>query len=248
MYNPFSLEGKTICVTGASSGIGAATAIQCSRMGAKLVITARNRERLEKTFSELEGEGHELFVADLTQETEIDQLVARLPALDGVVHCAGIVFTKLAKFINTEDIARIFSSNFNSHVLLSQKILKLKKLKKASSVVFISSLSAWSGSPGNSLYAATKGALNSFARTLANEVSPQKIRVNSIQPAMVETPLISLEKISDEQLELDRKKYPLGRYGIPEDIAYLIIYLLSDASQWMTGNIITIDGGLTLRK
>ena len=248
MYNPFTLKDKTILITGASSGIGAESAIHCSRMGGKLFITARNQERLDHTFAQLEGQGHEQCIADLSYENEIDHLVAHLPVLDGIVLNAGIISTKIIKFLKKEEIDKMFLTNFQAPVLLTQKLIAGKKLKKAASVVFVSSISPDVTLSGNSIYAATKGALNAFSKTLAKEVASQKIRVNSIQPGMVKTSLITSGTISDEQWVIEEKKFLLGRFGVPEDVAYLINYLLSDASQWMTGTFITIDGGYSLYK
>jgi len=246
MYNPFSLEGKTILITGASSGIGEAAAIQCSKLGGKIILTARNKERLEKTFSQLVGEEHEFYIADLTIEDEIGQLIKKLPPLDGVVHSAGIGGTKPVKFLKKEFIDKIFFINYQAPVLLSQKLVAGKILKKESSIVFISSIAADDHSLGNSIYGSSKGAVTSFAKYLAKELVTQKIRVNSILPGTINTPLSSSKTISDEQWTLNEKEYPLGGFGVPEDIAYLIIYLLSNASKWMTGNKIRIDGGYSL--
>ena len=248
MYNPFALKDKTILITGASSGIGAEAAIQCSKMGGKLIITGRDKERLEKTFSQLEGQGHEQHIADLTREDEINNLVDTIPVLDGIVLNAGIGLTKIIKFLKKDDIDTIFMTNFKSPVLISQKLLASKKVNKGSSFVFISSIAPRVISPGNSMYAATKGAMNAFAKTLAKEVAPQKIRVNCIQPGTIKTLLLASKANSDDQWAVDEKKYLIGRFGVPEDIAYLIIYLLSDASQWMTGTGIIIDGGHSLYK
>ena len=248
MYNPFTLKDKTILITGASSGIGAETAIHCSKMGGKLFITARNQERLDHTFAQLEGQGHEQCIADLVCENEIDHLVAHLPVLDGIVLNAGISSRKIIKFLKKEEIDRMFLTNFQAPVLMTQKLIAGKKLKKAASVVFISSIAASECTPGNCIYGATKGALNSFSGYLARELVPQRIRVNTVLPGIIKTPLLLDNDVSDEQWEIDEKKYLLGRFGVPEDVACLINYLLSDASQWMTGTFITIDGGYSLYK
>lgn len=246
IVNPFSLTGKAILVTGASSGIGKSCAIQCSKMGAKLIITGRNQERLGKTLGLLSGNAHQSIVGDLRDDNQIDALVESIETLDGIVFNAGINPKKLVKFIRKADIEDVFSINFTSPVLLVQRILKKKKFKRGASIVFMSSISTEYASISNSLYSASKGALNSFLRVLALEVAPQKIRVNAIQPGMVRTQMMEAYAIKEE-LEAWEKTYPLGRFGEPEDIAYACIYLLSDASQWMTGSVLTVDGGVTLR-
>ena len=242
-FNPFSLEGKTILVTGASSGIGQAIAIACSNMKATVIITGRNRQKLENTLSLLEGDNHQILIADLTNETDINNLVNQLPNLDGIVYNAGIGSRKLCKMIEKEDIDTVMNTNFTSSVLLQSAILSAKKINKEASIVFIASRAAVSPSIGNAIYSASKGAIISYAKCLGLELAPRQIRVNCICPAMVWTDLIIQEGVSKEELEEAQQKYPLKRYGKPEDIAYLAIYLLSNASSWMTGSLIDITGG-----
>ena len=247
-YNPFSLEGKTILVTGASSGIGRATAIECSKMGAKLIITARNESRLSQTFQALEGDGHQMILCDLSNESEIDKMVAELPEVQGLVNNAG--FTKILplQFVGSEDLNSILQLNAVAPMLLLQKLLKKKKMKKGASVVFTSSLAGLGfSSVGNSMYTASKGAISAYIRCAALELAPKNIRVNAVCPAMVDTGILESGTITKEQLEEDIKKYPLGKYGQPNDIAWAMVYLLSDASSWITGDNFIIDGGLTLK-
>lgn len=247
-YNPYSLEGKTILVTGASSGIGRATAIECSKMGAKLIITARNESRLSQTFQALEGDGHQMILCDLSSESEIDKMVAELPEVQGLVNNAG--FTKILplQFVSSEDLNSILQLNAVAPMLLLQKLLKKKKLKKGASVVFTSSLAGLGlSSVGNSMYTASKGAISAYIRCAALELAPKYIRINAVCPAMVDTGILESGTITKEQLEEDIKNYPLGRYGQPNDIAWAMVYLLSDASSWITGDNLIIDGGLTLK-
>jgi NAD(P)-dependent dehydrogenase (short-subunit alcohol dehydrogenase family) len=247
-YNPYSLEGKTILVTGASSGIGRATAIECSKMGAKLIITARNEIRLSQTFQALEGDGHQMILCDLSSESEIDKMVAELPEVQGLVNNAG--FTKILplQFVSSEDLNSILQLNAVAPMLLLQKLLKKKKLKKGASVVFTSSLAGLGlSSVGNSMYTASKGAISAYIRCAALELAPKNIRINAVCPAMVDTGILESGTITKEQLEEDIKNYPLGRYGQPNDIAWAMVYLLSDASSWITGDNLIIDGGLTLK-
>lgn len=247
MYNPYSLEGKTILVTGASSGIGQATAVECSKMGAKVIITARNQERLQATFNILEGEGHQQIIADLSNEVGIDELVEQLPILDGLSNNAGIVITKPLPFYKKEDVDRMFSTNTFSAVYTIQQLVKKKKMNKNSSIVITTSAGGVFGvTPGNGIYDMTKSALHSFMQTAALELARKGIRCNSVNPAMVNTHMTELDAISQEQIELDKKKYPLGRYGEPRDIALAIVYLLSEASAWVTGTALKIDGGRIL--
>lgn len=249
-YNPYSLEGKTILVTGGSSGIGRATAIECSKMGATVIITGRDEVRLNETLSELKGKDrfHLKFKADLSKAEEIEALVDQLPALDGCVSNAGITRMYPVLFFSKEAIESMFAVNVFAPMLLTKQLVKKKKLNRNSSVVFTSSAGGVYGiTPGNGVYDATKNALHSYMQSAALELAKKGIRCNSVNPSMVKTNMtLHDETYSKEQLEADVKKYPLGRYGDPQDIAYAIIYLLSDAASWVTGTALKIDGGRTL--
>ena len=250
MYNPFSLEGKTILVTGASSGIGRGTAIECAKMGAKVVLSGRNEVRLQETLLSLEGEGHVVLSGDLNSEEILKEIVGKIPELDGIVHCAGISQIKMAKFMDLPSLESVFQTNVFSPLMLNTLLLKKKKIKKDSSIIFISSISGvYRSQIGEGGYGASKAALTGYAKSLALELSAQGIRVNTIHPGVVETPLLEVSNgtFGEEELESLRQKYPLKRFGKPEDIARCAVYLLSDASEWMTGSNILIDGGFTLK-
>lgn len=248
MYNPYSLEGKTILITGASSGIGKATAIECSKMGANVIITARNEAKLIQVMTELEGEGHQMFLCDLSKETDIDKMVSELPDVQGVINNAGYTKILPVQFINTDELNSIFQVNTVAPILLLQKLLKKKKIKKGASIVFTSSLAGLGCcTVGNSMYSATKGAISAFIRCVALELAPKKIRVNAVCPAMVDTGILNSGTITKEQLSTELNNYPLGRFGNPSDIALAMVYLLSDASSWITGDNLVLDGGLTLK-
>ena len=246
-YNPFSLKDKTIFITGASSGIGMATAIECSKMGAKVIITGRNEERLISTFNSLDGDGHSYIVADLSNIESLNNIVEKLPKLSGIVHAAGIGNPSPFNFISEEKLDQMITLNFKSGSLLSQKISRTKKIEKGGSIVFISSISGtMCSAPGGSLYSASKGAIDGLVKGMAVDLSVTGVRVNSVRPGVIDTNIFEAGTITQEQLEVDKKKYPLGRHGKPEEVAYSIIYLLSDASQWVTGSNLLIDGGFTL--
>lgn len=242
-FNPFSLEGKTILVTGASSGIGRGVAVTCSKMGATVIINGRNVSKLQETLTFMEADESQMMSGDLTDENALSSLVASLPKLDGVVHCAGIGQRIPCKDLQEENVNQVMDVNFKAPVMLQAELLRQKKLNKAASIVFIASIASWSPSFGNSIYSASKGAIISYANCLALELAPRKIRVNCISPAMVWTDLITKDGIDEEQLKEDEQKYPLKRYGQPEDIANLAVYMLSDASTWMTGSNVKISGG-----
>ena len=247
MYNPFSLESKTILVTGASSGIGRAIAVECSKMGAKVVVSGRNEERLNETFNQLEGNEHLKICADLSNDEELRKLVDFVPSLTGLVNCAGVADYFPYPFINKDKINKTFDVNFFAPALLTQKLLKGKKITGNGSVVFISSISGvYCSAYGGSLYSASKGAINGLIKGMALDLSAKHIRVNSVNPGVIYTHIFEGGVITEEQLKEDIKRYPLKRYGKPEEIAYAVVYLLSDASQWITGSSLIIDGGYTL--
>lgn len=246
-YNPFALTGKTVLVTGASSGIGRATAIDCARMGATVIITGRNEERLAATLAELEGEGHQSVAADLCAEGAIDEIVKGLPELQGVVLCAGKGDTTPILFATRKKFDDIFAIDFFAPVELLRMLLKKKKLRGGSSAVIISSIGGvMMRNVANGVYEAAKAAINSTMMIFAKEMGSRHIRVNSVCPGMVETPLIHGGNITEEQLKADEALYPLGRYGQPEDVAHACVYLLSDAASWVTGHSLVVDGGRIL--
>jgi NAD(P)-dependent dehydrogenase (short-subunit alcohol dehydrogenase family) len=249
-YNPFSLENKTILVTGASSGIGRAAAIECAKMGAQVIVTARNEERLTETLQILKNEmgGGSSITADLAVMEDIDRLVNAVPPLNGLVNNAGINKLLLPQFINEVDLTQMFQINTLAPILLTQRLLKKKKILKGASIVFTSSVGGvCKVSPANSVYSATKGAINGFMMNIALDLREKEIRCNSVNPGLVETNLMGHGTVTDEQLDILKKKYPLGRFGKPEEIAHAIIYLLSDASSWITGTNLVIDGGVTIQ-
>jgi len=246
MNNPYSLEGKTILVTGASSGIGRCTAIECSKMGARVVITGRNEERLIETFGQLQGDGHISIVADMTRYEDIERLVNEVPALDGLSNNAGITKVVMVKHLKVNDLSNILNTNTISPILLTQMLVGKSKLNKGASIVFTSSLSGnYCVHYGESMYAASKGAISGFAKGAALDLSRSRIRVNSVCPGIVKTNIFS-GVLTEEELEAKQQYFPLKRFGEPSDVAYAIIYFLSDASCWVTGAELKIDGGYTL--
>jgi NAD(P)-dependent dehydrogenase (short-subunit alcohol dehydrogenase family) len=247
MCNPFSLANKNILVTGASSGIGKAIAAESSKMGATLIITGRNKKRLEETFDILKGQGHKQVITDLRNPEGLEKLVSEIIELDGIVHSAGETNPIPFQFVTESKLEEIFSINFKSPTLLTQQLLNKKMIKKCASIIFISSISGvYCSSYAGSMYSATKGAINGLIKGMALDLSNRLIRVNTVCPGMIETSILKDGRITKEQLEEDKKRYPLKRYGKPEEVAYAVIYLLSDASMWITGSNLLIDGGYTL--
>lgn len=248
MNNPFTLKGKTILVTGASSGIGKATAIECSRMGATVVVTGRNEERLNQTLADLEGDGHQAIVADLSTEEGVNVLVDQCPQIDGLVNNAGSTIMVPTQFISREKLMQVLEVNTVAPIMLTQQLLKKKKLGKGASVVITDSISGVKiASPGNVLYSTSKSAINGFVKNAALDLASKNIRVNAVCPGMIDTHILDNGSVTAEDVEADMKKYPLRRYGKPEEVAYAIIYFLSDASGFTTGANLVIDGGFILQ-
>ncbi|QIU96102.1 SDR family NAD(P)-dependent oxidoreductase [Bacteroides faecium] len=241
-FNPFSLVGKQILVTGASSGIGKGIALACAKMGATVIITGRNVERLNETLSLMSEGDHKAISADLTKAEDIDRLVSELPKLDGLVQCAGVGSRVPCKQISKDDIAHVMQPNMEAPILLQTALLSKKKINKASSIVYIASRAYQSPSMGNAVYSASKGAIVAYAKCLALELASRQIRVNCVCPGMVWTDLITND-VDKETLEGAQLRYPLKRFGTTDDVANLAIYLLSDASGWMTGSCVDISGG-----
>ena len=240
--NLFDIRGKNILITGASSGIGKEIAIQCSEAGANIVITGRDVEKLKET-SLCVNTLLTLIPCDLSNSDNILEFVPQLPKLDGVIFCAGIAEYLPVKFINKDKIQNIFSVNFDSQVILTQQLIKHKKLNNNSSLVYVSSIASKLGVAGTAMYASSKAALNAFMKVTASELATQKIRANSICPGIVITPMG--EKAQDMSTDAS-KDYLLG-LGQPINIVGPCIFFLSDASKWITGTELIIDGGLTLK-
>lgn len=246
MFNPYSLEGKTILITGAASGIGKETSIESSKMGAKIVAVDLNVNGLETLLPQLEGEGHQTFAGNLCDEDFLNTLADSTPELNGVFLCAGVSDTTLVKFLTEEKIDRVFNINVKAPVMMLKYLLKKKKIAEGASLVWMSSYGAEKVEPGLGIYAASKSAVNGFMRAYAKELIGRKIRSNSIMPMMIKTELIStLTTISEEDWKKQEELYPLG-FGAPQDVAHVAMFLFSDASRWITGTQFKMGGGSDL--
>ena len=252
-YNPFSLKGKRIIVTGASSGIGRQCAIDCSRMGARVIILARNKERMEKTLADMVGDGHLMASIDLTLldslKPKIKEIIDEFGPIDGLVNCAGISTTLPFKLMNPDKVNEFFMVNVYSAIELTRLCCGKGIFNKyGGSVIFISSIMAIAGESGKSLYSMTKGALLSASRSLAVEYARKNIRFNTISPGAILTPINKdLPHMANlEARKALEEKHLLG-LGETIDISNACIYLLSDASRWITGQNLIVDGGYTVR-
>lgn len=240
----FSLVGKRILVTGASSGIGRQIAIACAQMGAQLVISGRDVIRLGITFSALPDKGHTQIVADLTAQADIDRLVADAGVLDGLVHAAGISKLVPLRLINQTHLDEMFASNTFAPMLLTRGLLAKKRIAAGGSILFIASIASHIGPMASSAYAASKSALLGMVRSLGLEVAKQGIRANCIAPGYVRTPLLDGLQGSGGNMAGLFELTPLGM-GEPEDVAYAAVFYLSDASRWITRNYFILDGGFS---
>ena len=246
MINPFSLEGKTILVTGASSNIGRQIAIKCSEMGAKVIVSARSVERLQETVSKMEGEGHQIIDCDLSDVDQIPALVDQVSDLDGIIMCAAIFRTTPIRNNRRKYTEEMFNTNTFANIDLVQLLLKKRKIKDGGSILFISSVAAHRPYAGNALYSASKGAINSFCQVLAIEQGCKKIRANCISPGIIKRDLQIREgAVTQEELKKEEARFPLG-FGHTEDIAYASVYMMSDASKWVTGTNMIVDGGQSI--
>lgn len=244
--NPFCLDGKFVLVTGASSGIGSSVAIEAAKLGATLIITGRNEQRLNEVLGILEGTGHRMIPADLTSDQDRESLIKKLPMLDGVSHNAGIVKTTVFKFLGRDKMEQMLESNFTSTMLLQRALLKACLINDGASLVFTASKATTIPSVGSFAYAASKGAMVAGSKVLAIELAPKRIRVNCVSPAMIRTRLLQGGALTEEEYVKNEALYPLGRYGKPEEVAWMICYLLSEASAWITGVDFKVDGGRSL--
>lgn len=245
MENLLSLQGKRILVTGASSGMGKVFAQMIAEQGGQVVLLARSVERLQQTMDSLSGKDHQICVCDLTNENQLKEAVGVMQPLDGIVLCAGFNEFVPVKFVKQEKIEKMFQTNYFSQLILVQMLLKKKLVNKGASIVFISSVSSVMGVQGTLLYASSKGAINSAVRVLASELAGQKVRVNAILPGIVRTEMLSGTNIDEETFTKQEAQYPLG-LGTPEDVGHAVLFHLSDASRWLTGQCMIIDGGMTL--
>lgn len=250
--NPFTLTGKRILVTGASSGIGRQIAVSCAHMGATIIGVGRDEARIRETQKILDqiGSGHQMVSAELTDPAGRDALVAALGDLQvqGVAHVAGISRLMPVRMFTEKHMRELQAINVEAPMLLTQALLKRTLVADGGSILFMASIAAHIGVPGVAMYSGTKAALIAMMRCLAMEVIKRKIRVNCLSPSLVETPLFAAMVLQSGSISMEEKRddHPLG-FGRPEDIANASIFFLSDASSWVTGTTLVMDGGLTVK-
>ena len=254
MMNPFSLENKIILVTGASSGIGAQCAIDFSRMGAKVILIARNIECLKQTLSKMEGSGHAYYSVDVTDFRALSCIIKlavnEVGKISGVVHCAGISSVLPLKLVKEEDIDNIMRTNVFSAIQLVREVTHVGCYDKSNgiSIIFLSSIMGVVGESCKSLYSFSKGAIIAGVRSLAVELAPKNIRVNCISPGVIVT---NINKNARHIVDRERRKELENKHllglGETTDISNACIYLLSNGARWVTGQNIIVDGGYSVR-
>lgn len=239
---PFSVQDKTVLVTGASSGLGRHIAIVLARRGARLVITGRDADRLQETFAQLQGDGHIQVVADLTSGQDREKLAQAAPSFNGVVHCAGLQKHCPIRQLTEQMMTEMYSVNFLAPVMLTQRLLQSNAIAQQGSIIFMLSTAAHIGTRGLGPYSAMKSGLTGIIKCLALEQAKRKIRVNGISPSAIETPMW---KVHEHLLEEQKARHPLG-LGRPDDVVNGVVYMLSDASRWVTGTSLVMDGGAVI--
>lgn len=247
----FELTDKVIIITGASSGIGRACAIRCSQQGAKLAILGRDEERLLETISLLNGDHHKSYSIDLRDYSAyynlVETIVNDLGVISGFIHSAGIETVLPMKLTEPAHFENAFSVNVISAFEMTKHIIKKKHINpNGASIVYIASIMGVVGQPAKTVYSATKGALIAGSRSLSLELARNKIRVNCVSPAMVDTGMSRalLDKVTPEATVEIQKAHPLG-IGKADDVADTCVFLLSDSASWITGINLLIDGGYT---
>jgi len=250
MINPLDLTGRVFLVTGASSGIGLATSVLLSQLGAEIILLARNKDRLMTALSQLEGSGHRIVPFDLAASDTIPGMLKALSTetgeMSGLVHCAGAQMIRPLRVLTSQDIDTLLKLNVNAALMLAKGFRQKGVHTTPGSIVYVSSIMGLVGAPARSAYCASKSALHSMSKSLALELAPEGVRVNCVAPGFTKTPMLAEAEatVGGEQLRRIEELHPFG-FGEPRDVANAIAFLVADTSRWITGSTIVVDGGYT---
>jgi len=250
MVNPMDLSGRRVLVTGASSGIGRDTAVLLSELGAQLVLTGRNSDRLKQTLAELTGKGHFIEPFDLGTAEKIPSWIkavtSKIGPLDGMAHCAGVHSLRPLRILDAEKFEEVQRINVTAPLMLAKGFRQRGCSALGASIVLLSSVAGLVGQPGIAAYSASKSAMHGLTRSLALELAVEQIRVNCVAPAMVKTEMAEnlFKSLNSEQVRSIEQTHPLG-IGRPRDVANATAFLLSGAARWITGSVLVVDGGFT---
>lgn len=252
MLNPMDMTGKTVLVTGASSGIGRATAVLLSHLGARVILVARSSEKLEQTFNQLSGSGHAIEPYDLADYERIPswmrEVVSRNNVLDGLVHSAGVQITSPLRVLDAHRVEELWRINVSASLWLAKGFRQKGVNNQGGAIVFLSSAMALIAGTGLAAYSASKGAVIALTRTLAVELAREHIRVNCIAPGLVKTEMFDefASQMPPDALSVLERGYLLG-FGETSDVSQSVAFLLAGTSRWITGSTLVVDGGLTVQ-
>lgn len=243
-------EGRHLLITGASSGIGLATAVRASRSGARVTLIARGQSELETALLQLDGEGHSYYVCDVADHSRVASLLPEVAATHGPIHCvvhaAGIHALSPVRATSPNQVAEMFEVNVTSALMIAKAFRKRDVRADDANVVLLSSAIGVVGSSGVSAYAASKAAVSSLAQSLGLEFAREGIRVNAVAAGIVATPLTRRLRGVVGEAGWDRivEAHPLG-IGAPDDVAAAALFLASSDARWITGTTLRVDGGYT---
>jgi NAD(P)-dependent dehydrogenase (short-subunit alcohol dehydrogenase family) len=252
LFKNNALDGATYFITGASSGIGRAAALLLADCGARVIVNGRDKERLNETLFALKGSGHQAFLSELQTADQtndcVTDLLKSIGPLNGVFHCAGVEMIRPVRMIKQAQLDEVLGSSLYAAFGMARAFSRKSALVDGASLVFMSSVAGSTGQVGMAAYSAAKAGIDGMVRSLACELAPRQIRVNSIAAGAVYTAMHErLTKGSGEESTQVYSNAHLLGFGTPEDVAQAVVYLLSPASRWVTGTTMFVDGGYMVR-
>ncbi len=244
-----SLKGKKVVVTGSSRGIGSGIAKSLASLGAQVCVTySRSKDTAEEVFSSLEGEGHLLLALNTSDEDSIKsffkEVLDKWESIDGLVNNAGITRDQLLLRMKTSDFDDVYETNLKGTFLCTKAVAKPMMKKRTGSIVNITSVIGSTGNAGQANYAASKAGTEAFSKSVAKELGSRGIRANCVAPGFIQTEMTDI--LDDKQKDSLTDQLPLARLGTTDDVAQAVAFLISDASSYITGQTIHVNGGMYL--